>query len=62
MKFSFGRYVFAVVAVTVIGLTLFRVATAPERIKDRLKTAQTVCVGSGGTWTTVDKREVCLKP
>jgi hypothetical protein len=62
MKFGFRRYAFALVVVTVVGLTLFRVATAPERIKERLKTAQSVCAATGGTWTTVDMRPVCVKP
>ena len=62
MKFGFGRYAFALVALAAIGLTLFRVATAPERIKERMKTAQSVCVATGGTWTTVNKSEVCVKP
>ena len=62
MKFGLGRYAFALVAVAVIGLTLFRVSTAPDRIKERMKTAQSVCVSTGGTWTTVDTREICVKP
>jgi hypothetical protein len=47
------------VAVAVLGGTVFRVATAPDRIRDRQETARKVCIERGGEWVTEGRREVC---
>ena len=61
MKIRPGRYAFSVIAIVVVVVTLARVATAPERIKARLETAQSTCVSSGGKWTTENKQFVCVR-
>lgn len=50
------------VAVLAVGSTVFRVATAPERIRDRVETARKVCAERGGEWVTIDRREQCRLP
>lgn len=50
------------VTVMVVGGTVFRVATAPDRVRDRQATAQRVCTERGGEWVSVDKRDVCRLP
>ncbi len=62
MKFRFGRHAFVIVAIVVVAVTLFRVATAPERIEARQRIAESTCVAAGGKWTTVDKQLVCIRP
>ncbi len=58
---NFARNAVMVVAVAAIGGALFRVATAPDRVKERRSTAQSVCESSGGKWTKVGPDEVCVK-
>ena len=62
MKMPFARYAFAVVAVVALVVTLIRVTTAPERIKQHRDTAYSGCLANGGTWKVVDNAELCDKP
>jgi hypothetical protein len=58
------RIAWAIVAMIVIGAAvsaLFRVATAPDRIKDRRELAKEVCVKSGGEWVIAGRGEVCKR-
>jgi len=55
------RVMFAVVVVMAVGAALFRVTTAPQRIKDRHETARSVCLASGGQWIKVERDEVCQR-
>ena len=48
----------AVIALT-IGGTVFRVWTAPERIRMRLDSARTTCLNAGGEWVKVGREESC---
>lgn len=48
---------FGLLMLLAVGSAAFRVATAPERIKERRETAQAVCRSSGGQWVQVDERE-----
>lgn len=50
------------VALVAVSGTVFRVATAPDRIKDRVETARKVCAERGGEWVIVDRREQCRVP
>ena len=50
------------VALVAVSGTVFRVATAPDRIRDRVETARKVCAERGGEWVTVDRREQCRVP
>ena len=62
MSMRLARTAFGIIAVVSIGAAVFRVATAPDRIRDRRITAQSVCASSGGTWIVIDKKEACSKP
>ena len=61
MSLSFARSAFVIVVLAAIAAAVFRVSTAPERMKERRNTARTVCVGSGGEWIRVGKDEICQK-
>ncbi|CAN5742734.1 hypothetical protein BH11PSE8_BH11PSE8_45010 [soil metagenome] len=61
MPSNFARNAVMVVAVAAIGGALFRVATGPDRIKERRSTAQSVCEASGGRWAKVGPDEVCVR-
>jgi hypothetical protein len=61
MKVDLARYAFAVIVVVAIAATVFRVSTAPDRVRERLKTAQAVCEASGGQWLTVERETRCVK-
>ncbi len=50
------------VAVVAVSSTVFRVATAPERARDRVETAKRVCSERGGEWVKVDSRDQCRVP
>ena len=54
--------VMAVAAVVLMALlaTLYRVSTAPDRIRERRGLAQTTCVNKGGQWVMVDNQEACV--
>lgn len=51
-----------IVAGVSVGAAVFRVATAPERVRERREAAQKTCTGLGGVWTMVDRSGVCLRP
>jgi len=61
MKISLARHAFGVIVIAAVAASFFRVITAPDRIRDRLKTAQSVCVASGGEWVTVEHDPICRK-
>jgi hypothetical protein len=62
MKLGFGRHLFVLIVIAVVFGTAFRVATAPERVKNLRDTARSSCGANGGTWTVVDNQERCEKP
>jgi hypothetical protein len=62
MSLRIGRFSFAIVVIGVLAATLFRVSTAPERIKQRRDTAQATCIANAGTWKTVGRTETCERP
>lgn len=47
-----------VVALTIVA-AVYRVSTAPERIRIRLNAARDVCVNAGGDWVRVGREEWC---
>ena len=59
------RIAWTIVALIIIGAavsTVFRVATAPDRIRERRDIAKEVCLKSGGEWVMAqDRREVCKR-
>ena len=61
MKINLARYAVAIITIVAIAGTVFRVSTAPDRVRERLKTAQAVCVASGGEWVTVERETSCIK-
>ena len=61
MSISVARSAVALVAVVAVAGAVFRVSTAPDRIKERRDTAHAVCIASGGQWTTVERDEICVK-
>lgn len=61
MSLSLARNAFVIVVLAAIGATVFRVSTAPERVKERRNTARSVCVSTGGEWVRVGKDEICQK-
>ncbi len=48
----------AVIALT-IAATIFRVATAPERIQRRLEAAKASCLNAGGQWLKSGREATC---
>ena len=61
MSISVARHAVAIVAVVAVVGAVFRVSTAPDRIKDRRDTARAVCLASGGQWVKPERDELCLK-
>jgi hypothetical protein len=57
-----GRYLFAVVIIVALGASIFRVATAPERAKQRRDLARQTCVETGGEWVQAQRDGICRKP
>lgn len=59
------RIAWAIVALIIVGAAVsavFRVATAPERIRERRDIAKEVCLKSGGEWVVAEgRREVCKR-
>lgn len=59
------RIAWSIVALIIIAAAVsaaFRVATAPDRIRDRRDMAKEVCLKSGGEWVvSEDRREVCKR-
>lgn len=62
MAFRPASVSFALLALLAIGAAVFRVATAPDRIKERRETARQVCLSSGGQWVPMDRDHGCLRP
>jgi hypothetical protein len=56
------RHTFALIVIGTIALTAFRIMSAPDRIAERRATARTVCVSSGGQWTSDGRDETCKRP
>jgi hypothetical protein len=61
MVVNLARNAFVIVVLVTVAGTVFRVVTAPERIKDRRDTARSVCTGSGGQWVQVGRDELCQR-
>lgn len=59
MKANLSVTAFVLVIVITIVAAVYRVATAPERVRLRLKEAQSSCTAAGGEWVQVDRHEVC---
>ena len=62
MSISLARSAVALVAVVAVAGAVFRVSTAPDRIKERRNTAYSVCIASGGEWVKGERDEACVKP
>lgn len=61
MNVSFVRHTFALIVIAAVGLAVFRIATAPDRIAERRNTARSVCVAAGGEWITEGRNEYCRR-
>lgn len=58
------RIAWAVVALIIIGAAvsaMFRVVTAPDRVRERREIAKQVCVKAGGEWVSSGRDEVCKR-
>ena len=59
------RIAWTIVALIIVGGTVsyvFRVATAPDRIRERRDIAKEVCLKAGGEWVIAEsKKEVCKR-
>ena len=59
------RIAWTIVALIIVGAAVsavFRVATAPERIRERRDIAREVCLKSGGEWVVAEgRREACKR-
>ena len=59
------RIAWAIVALIIIGAAtsaVFRVATAPDRIRERREMAKEVCLKAGGEWVMAENRkELCKR-
>ena len=56
-----AQLAFLIVTLVSVAAALFRVATAPDRVRDRRNLAHAVCDSIGGEWTVVDKAETCRR-
>jgi hypothetical protein len=61
MNNTVARLTVALVVVVAVAGAVFRVSTAPDRIKDRRDTARAVCLASGGQWVKPAGDELCMK-
>ena len=59
MKLNVPVLSIAVVVTLTIAAAIFRVSTAPERIRMRLETAKASCINAGGAWIKVGHEESC---
>jgi hypothetical protein len=59
MRLNLAKLAVALVVVVAVAGAVFRVSTAPERIKQRQETARSVCLASGGQWVKVDQNDIC---
>jgi hypothetical protein len=59
------RIAWSLVALIIIGAAVsavFRVATAPDRIRERRDIAKSVCIKAGGEWVAAHHgRELCKR-
>jgi hypothetical protein len=58
------RIAWTIVALIIVGAAVsavFRVATAPDRIRERRDIAKEVCLKAGGEWVIAEKKEVCKR-
>jgi hypothetical protein len=59
------RIAWTIVVLIIVGAAVsavFRVATAPDRIRERRDIAKEVCLKAGGEWVIADdRREVCKR-
>lgn len=59
------RIAWTIVALIIVGAAVsavFRVTTAPDRIRERRDMAREVCLRSGGEWVkAADRHEICKK-
>jgi len=59
------RIAWTIVVLIIVGAAVsavFRVATAPERIRERRDMAREACLKAGGEWVMADaRREVCKR-
>ena len=61
MNNTVARFVVALVVVVAVAGAVFRVSTAPDRIKERRETARSVCLATGGAWVKQGRDDMCLK-
>ena len=57
-----ARFAVAVVVIASVAGAAVRVATAPDRAKDRRDTARATCMGAGGEWVRIGNDEACRAP
>src|SRR5437016_5885910 len=57
-----ARVAVAVVIVASVAGAAVRVATAPDRVKERRDTARAACTGAGGEWVRLGNDEACRAP
>ena len=62
MNVPFMRHTFVLIVIAAVGLAVFRIVTAPDRIAERRNTARTVCTSAGGEWVTDGRNEYCRRP
>jgi len=59
------RIAWTIVAVIIIGAALsavFKVATLPDRVRERRDTAKEACLKAGGEWVLAkDRHEICKR-
>jgi hypothetical protein len=56
-----AQLAFLVITLVSVGAALFRVATGPDRARDRRNLAHAVCDSIGGEWAVVDRVETCRR-
>ena len=61
MRVVMNRVVFSAVTIGVVGATVFRVASAPDRIEERKAVARNVCIENGGQWVNQGRDAICVK-
>ena len=62
MKFNVSVTVISIVIALSLISVLFRVHTAPERIRQRLNTARDTCTSTGGQWVEATSAPWCRPP
>lgn len=61
MNDTVARYAVALVVLVAVAGAVFRVSTAPDRIKERRETARSVCLATGGQWVGEGRDAICVK-